>query len=241
MVKHPVPSAPDRKRSGHPAPLLGIFLSRDLREYADGMNLEAAYFIPDDVDPGGSKKGGKGDKRSGINTEATEHRTTKGGKGRTRRKHQKGGGHSSKAGHKARAKFKFHKGVLLWIAIDHLVDPPVADAAEIKFGWRAGRFWRGPRKCECVCHTYFYTEIIPAWWAVGKKTEVSGARKIMTQSHGIIGRAECAAKEGVDYYRLADRVIGYSIYESEFTLCTFGGVTDGPGPPDKDKCKESCD
>ena len=91
--------------------------------------------------------------------------------------------------------------------------------------------WRDPRfntncECNCECTQFSVVEIVPDFWNLAGVPETFSPVKVGDYSAGATSIGGCQAEEGVDDVDVTYR-LGYTIYNTTYTVCGWGGSTFG--------------
>jgi hypothetical protein len=144
-------------------------------------------------------------------------------KGRTTAKKNRGGekgderrrGNPNKRG--GRTGGKIGGAIGIWLCLEG-----TACAAEPPSNWRDPRF-STICECNCDCEQYSLVEIVPDFWNLAGIPETYSPVKVNEYSPGATSADGCYAEEGIDDVEIT-HALGYTIYNTTYTVCSWGGA-----------------
>ena len=206
------------------SPSAGRFLTRDPIGYF-GSDFDLYEYVSSGplvyVDPVGNFLTRPGDDDREHTKNKRKSTKEKHEKGRTTAKKNKGGekGDERRRGNpnKRGGRMGGLGGVVgIWLCLEG-----TACAAEPPNDWRDPRFSTFC-ECNCDCEQFSVVEIVPHFWNLAGVPESYLPVRVNEYSPGAMSAEGCYAEEGIDDVEVT-YVLGYTIYNTTYTVCSWGG------------------
>jgi RHS repeat-associated protein len=206
------------------SPSAGRFLTRDPIGYF-GSDFDLYEYVSSGplvyVDPVGNFLTRPGDDDREHTKNKRKSTKEKHEKGRTTAKKNKGGekGDERRRGNpnKRGGRMGGLGGVVgIWLCLEG-----TACAAEPPNDWRDPRFSTFC-ECNCDCEQCSVVEIVPHFWNLAGVPESYLPVRVNEYSPGAMSAEGCYAEEGIDDVEVT-YVLGYTIYNTTYTVCSWGG------------------